>query len=208
MRLVIGLGNPGAEYDWTPHNVGFHVLDHLALHEGLIFEDAATSRAVPGGLDGPRDFHFARSFEPDGMLVKPTTWMNRSGEAVAPLARALLGAPDTEPELDRLLVVYDDLDLPLGKLRIRPHGSSGGQRGMQSIVDELGDDRFPRLRVGVGPARTDAARHVLTPFDPEQRQIAESRAAEAAQAILFWLCEGDIEKCMTRFHSRWTEELT
>ena len=123
--------------------------------------------------------------------------MNGSGIVVAPLSREL-GLPCAQ-----ILVVYDDMDLPLGALRIRPHGGSGGHRGVQSIVDELGTDGFPRLRVGVGRPRTEAARHVLTPMGDDERAIATHAVAEAAEAIAFWLEDGSIERCMTRFHSRW-----
>ena len=193
-RLVIGLGNPGPEHEWTPHNLGFHVVERIAAAEGSIFEPAAALE----GWNGPRGFDWARLPERDALLVKPLTFMNRSGTVVAPLAR-WLGA---EPE--GIFVVYDDIDLPLGALRIRPHGGTGGQRGMQSIVSELGTDRFPRLRAGVGRPRTDAARHVLSRFAPAEREIAEIAVKEAAEAIAWWLAEGDLERCMTRFHSRWT----
>ena len=103
------------------------------------------------------------------------------------------------------MVVYDDLDLDPGVLRIRPHGGTGGHRGLQSIVEELGTDRFPRLRVGVGRPRTDAARHVLERLSERERTEAEITVAEAADALAWWLDEGDLERCMTRFHSRWKE---
>ena len=104
--------------------------------------------------------------------------MNRSGQIVAPVARFL------ELASEDLLVVYDDLDLELGRLRIRPHGSSGGHRGMRSIIEHLATDRFPRLRVGIGRKGTDAARYVLQPFPAEERVEAEISVAEAAEAIL------------------------
>jgi PTH1 family peptidyl-tRNA hydrolase len=195
-RLVVGLGNPGPEYEWTPHNVGFHTLDHLARHVGVIFEPATRLE----GYAGPREFQFARCFDPDALLVvKPATWMNLSGKVVAPISTRL-GIP---PE--RIFVVYDDIDLPLGGLRIRPHGGTGGHRGMRSIRDELGTDRHPRLRIGVGRPKTDAARHVTTRFTPAERVEAEISVAEAAEAILDWLRSGDLEKCMTRYHSRWNQ---
>ena len=194
-RLVVGLGNPGPEYAGTRHNVGFDVLDHLALHEGLLFE----STAVLEGYGGPREARVARCFAPDGLLVQPLTFMNRSGAVVAPLA-SWAGA-----EAADLLVVYDDLDLPFSTLRLRPHGGAGGHNGMRSILDHLGTDRFPRLRVGIGNPRTDAARHVLTPFTEAEREDIAISVAEAAEAILAWLESGDIERVMTRFHSRWTQ---
>jgi PTH1 family peptidyl-tRNA hydrolase len=175
MRLVIGLGNPGPEYVATRHNVGFDVVDHLARREGLLFESSSPLE----GHDGPAGFTFARSFDPEGLLVKPLSFMNRSGGVVAALARWA----DVPPE--GVLVVVDDLDLPPARLRLRPHGGSGGHNGLKSIIESLGTDRFPRLRVGIGREAIDAA------------------LFEAAEAASAWLASGDIEACMTRFHSRW-----
>lgn len=194
-RLVVGLGNPGPEYEWTRHNIGFHVLDHLARHEGLLFRSAREL----DGYRGPKAFRFAQSFDPDALLLKPETFMNRSGEVVAPVAR-FAGVEPSE-----LLVIYDDLDLPLGQLRFRPHGSSGGQNGMSSIIETLGTDRFPRLRIGIGRPRTDAARHVLERFTEKEMPEAEVSVIEASEAALDWLKTGDLEACMARYHSRWNQ---
>ena len=194
-RIVVGLGNPGPEYEWTRHNVGFHVLDRLALHEGTLFR---TSRSLEG-YRGARDFVWARLHDPDAFLVKPETFMNRSGTVVAPLAQWLA----VEPE--QILVVYDDLDLDLGMLRLRPHGGHGGHNGMRSLIEWLGTDRFPRLRIGIGRPRTDAARWVLEKFDGRERVEAEISIAEASEAALDWLRTGDLSGVMTRFHSRWNQ---
>jgi PTH1 family peptidyl-tRNA hydrolase len=195
VRLVFGLGNPGREYEATRHNVGFDVVDHLARREGAFFEPATSLERY----EGRTAFSCARLFEPPALLVKPTTFMNRSGEVVPPLL-AWAGA---EPEA--CMVVVDDLDLPTAKLRIRPHGSSGGHNGLTSIIENLGTDRFPRLRVGIGRSRTDAARHVLSRFDAEERDAIERAVAEAADALFAWLLGGDIAAVMTRFHSRWSQ---
>jgi PTH1 family peptidyl-tRNA hydrolase len=192
-RLVVGLGNPGPEYEWTRHNVGFHVVDRLASQEKAIFEPA---RRLPG-YSGPATFTFARSTSFNALFVEPQTFMNLSGTAVAPLARQLAVEPGS------ILVVYDDLDLDLGRLRIRPHGGPGTHNGMRSIVASLGTDRFPRVRVGIGPSRTDAARHVLERFSKAEMPDAEISVAEAADAIRAWLAGEDLEGVMTRFHSRW-----
>jgi PTH1 family peptidyl-tRNA hydrolase len=194
-RIVCGLGNPGKQYEGTRHNVGFAVVDHLARHEGLLFE----SPAVLEGYTGPREALVARSLEPDVLLVKPQAFVNRSGVVLAPLVRWA----GVEPA--DLLVVYDDLDLPFSTLRIRPHGGHGGHNGMRSILERLGTDRFPRLRVGIGSPRTDAARHVLARFSKDEEEDIAIAAAEAADAILAWCLEGDVERVMTRFHSRWTQ---
>jgi PTH1 family peptidyl-tRNA hydrolase len=192
--LVVGLGNPGPEYDWTRHNVGFHVLDRLARDEETIFRSARTLE----GWNGPNSFAWARTRKGDALFVKPGTFMNLSGDVVTALAGRFALDPGS------VFVVYDDLDLSLGKLRIRPHGGAGTHNGMRSIVNTLGTDRFPRLRVGIGPARTDAARFVLERFPESEQAEIEISVAEAAEAIEAWLATGDIDGVMTRFHSRWT----
>lgn len=192
-RVIVGLGNPGAEYEWTPHNLGFHVVERLAADEHVIFEPATAL----GELQPAAPCTLARVPAHDALLCKPLTWMNRSGAVVAPLvARGNVA-------LEGLLVVYDDLDLPLGALRIRPHGGTGGHRGVASIVEELGSDQFPRLRVGVGRPRTDAARHVLTRLDGDELERARAAVAQAAEALAHWLAGASLERTMTRFHSRW-----
>lgn len=201
IRLVVGLGNPGPDYEGTRHNVGFQVLDHLARREGLLFHPVRKLE----GYTGPGNFRWAGLASPSALLVKPETFMNRSGSVVAPLARWMRTAPEDALPVDRILVVYDDLDLDLGRLRIRPHGGHGGHNGMRSIIESLASDRFPRLRVGIGPAGTDAARYVLGRFSPKEAVEAEISAAEATEAILDWLATGDLEGCMTRFHSRWNQ---
>lgn len=194
-RLLVGLGNPGSQHDWTPHNLGFHVLDHLAGREGWIFESA--TRLEPD--HGLRQFTFARAGT-HGLLVKPLTFMNLSGQVVAPLSRQLGVSADS------VLVVYDDLDLDLGQLRVRPHGGNGGHNGMKSIAESLGTDRFPRLRVGIGRPRTDAARHVLEPFLPAARLEAEISVAQASDFCLDWIRGEDLDRAMTRYHSRWNQD--
>lgn len=195
MRLVFGLGNPGREYESTRHNLGFDVLDHLARREGLIFEPSGALERY----EGPGAFTLARLHDPDALLVKPLTYVNRSGTVVSALLRWAAAGPE------RCLVVVDDLDLPLAKLRLRPAGSSGGHNGLESILTSLGTDRFPRLRVGIGRSRTDAARHVLARFTPEERVVVDRAVAEAAEAVFAWLGGLDIQACMTRFHSRWNQ---
>ncbi len=192
-RLVFGLGNPGPDYEGTRHNVGFDVLDHLALHEGLLFQSPASL----DGYSGPSRFSCARSFAPNGLLVKPETFMNRSGDVALPLVEWAGCHPED------VLVVYDDMDLEVADLRIRAGGSSGGQKGMQSIIESLETDRIPRLRVGIGRSGPDAARHVLSRFRAEEIVEMEISVAEASEAVLDWLGHGRIQETMTRFHSRW-----
>ncbi len=195
-RLVVGLGNPGPKYAKTRHNAGFRVLDHLALHEGLLFQ---TGRRLEPYV-GPRAFSYAESFQPDFMLLKPETFMNASGDVIAPVASAL------NLEVESILVVYDDIDLELGELRLRPHGGAGGQKGMRSTIDRLGSDRFPRLRVGIGRGRGSVVDHVLEPFTEDEEVEIEIAEREATEAILDWVKSGDIEKCMTKFHRRWADQ--
>lgn len=223
---MVGLGNPGPEYAWTRHNVGFIVLDELARRKGALF---ARPKALEG-YDGPRRFDWARLDEPRAFLLKPGTYMNLSGDVLAPVARWLArrgelaleptaselaadeaarqdGTPVAAASLDtgRVLVVYDDIDLEPGRLRIRPHGGAGGQKGMRSIIERLGTDRFPRLRVGVGRPATDAARHVLEPIPEREREGYAVSFKEATDAILAWLSGETLEDVMTRFHSRWSQ---
>jgi peptidyl-tRNA hydrolase, PTH1 family len=224
-RLVVGLGNPGAEYDGTRHNVGFAVLDHLAESRGLLFRGPSRLE----GWTGPRGFEWARcpANGGDAFLLKPGTFMNRSGDIVAPVARWLARRGDLpamasasepgdaaaergkdeppQPSPDSILVVYDDMDLDVGKLRLRPHGGHGGQNGMRSIIHRLATDRFSRLRVGIGRAGTDAARHVLSAFSGSESQEIEVSIAEATEAIDAWLDGEEFTEVMTRFHSRWNQ---
>lgn len=204
------------------------MLDRLADDLGVLFRG-------PSSLDewnGPRGFEWARAEVPGGdesplgeptpaFLLKPGTYMNRSGEIVAPVVRWLmkrgeiatqLASDPTDaaiegltlmPDPDSILVVYDDMDLDTGRLRLRPFGGHGGQNGMRSIIDRLATDRFPRLRVGIGRAGTDAARHVLSPFSPSEREDIEITIAEATEALVAWLRGEAISDVMTRFHSRW-----
>ena len=224
-RLVVGLGNPGPEYADTRHNVGFAVLDHLARERGMLFRGPSRLE----GWTGPRGFDWARLSADGGaaFLLKPGTYMNRSGDIVAPVARwlakrgdlpTLAAEPAAEdddepavvdepprPDPASILVVYDDMDLDVGRLRLRPHGGHGGQNGMRSIIHRLATDRFPRLRVGIGRAGTDAARHVLSPFTGPERQEIDVSIAEATEAIEAWLDGEAFSDVMTRFHSRWNQ---
>ena len=186
MKAVCGLGNPGERYRFTRHNVGFRVVDLLAdrwdlTGEGRLRDGAAVLEA--------------RRPEPVGrvLLVKPMRYMNRSG---APL-RAALKQTDVEPTTD-LLVVADDIDLPLGKIRLRRSGSAGGHNGLRDIIATLGTDEFDRLRVGVGRAG-EAASHVLATFSPGERDLAAEMVLVAADAAERWLASG-IDEAMNAFN--------
>jgi PTH1 family peptidyl-tRNA hydrolase len=184
--LVVGLGNPGKEYARHRHNVGFQVIDALARAYGLRFARQKGAKAhVAEGQIG----------DVAVILAKPQTFMNLSGQAVGRLARA------HHVPAERILVVYDELDLPLGRLRLRPEGGSGGHKGMRSIIDVLGTQAFPRLRVGIDrpPGRMDPADYVLQPFDKEQQPLAAEALALAVEAVECWLAEG-IVAAMDRFN--------
>ena len=170
MKLIAGLGNQGSEYRGTRHNVGFEVIDELAGRHELRFEG------------GPAEALIARARRlGDGVLIaKPLTFMNLSGRAVGELARYY------RIELADILIVADDVNLPLGRLRVRARGSDGGHNGFKSVIEQLGSTEFSRLRIGVGRGdqRRDLADHVLSRFeDSEKAEVAEAirRAADAAE---------------------------
>ncbi len=176
MKLVFGLGNPGASYERTRHNIGFQVLDILARRHGATFTTHKfRSLAARIRVDGETV-----------LLVKPLTYMNASGEAVGPIVRYY------KVPLEDVLVVYDDLDLPFGTLRLRAKGGSGGHKGLKSIIQHLGSEDFPRLRVGIGrpPGRMDPADFVLSPFTASEEEVMAVVREEAADAVELWVKEG------------------
>ncbi|GAB4189671.1 MAG: aminoacyl-tRNA hydrolase [Roseiflexaceae bacterium] len=174
MWLIVGLGNPGEEYRNTRHNIGFRCVDEIAARYGMTFSDRRSKALVAQGtIAGQRV-----------ALAKPQTYMNASGESVVGLKQWYKIAPE-----DELLVIYDDLDLPFGVLRLRARGSAGTHNGMRSIVGLLGSQNFPRLRVGIDPVppHWDAARYVLSRFNnDEEAQIADlcGRVAQAVEQIV------------------------
>ena len=192
MRLIVGLGNPGKEYRETRHNVGFMVADELARRHQL------TWAMAPGQV--PETFVAKRFGEPSWMVAKPLTYMNRSGEGVAALARYYgIAASD-------LLIVVDDIALPFTKLRARARGSAGGHNGLKSVIAGLGSTEFPRLRLGVGrgDARRDLADHVLAKFEKGERADLETLVARAADAAEMFAV-ADIEKVMRTYNPEPTE---
>lgn len=186
MRAICGIGNPGERYRLTRHNVGFRVVDLLADRWGLT--GAGRVREGAAVLE-------VRQPEPIGkvLLVKPLRYMNRSG---GPL-RAALRQTDVEVT-EELLVVGDDIDLPLGRLRLRRSGSAGGHNGLRDIIDALGTDGFARLRIGIG-RRGDAAGHVLSTFAPHERELADEMVRVGADAAEHWLREG-VEAAMNEYN--------
>lgn len=186
MYLIVGLGNPGARYARNRHNIGFQVVDLVAARHHLSFARGQGNVQLAQGAIGTHKV----------LLVKPQGYMNTSGEGV----RAVLNFYKIERE--HLIVVYDDLDLPFGRLRLRPEGSAGGQNGVRSIIHTLGSDLFARLRIGIGrpPGRMDPAAYVLQDFSPEQEKEMAFVRPEAADALEVWLHEGMLA-AMNRFNA-------
>lgn len=173
--LVVGLGNPGRKYELTRHNIGFMVVDALAARLG----------ATPWRDEQRAAVARARVDDHTLVLAKPQTFMNESGQAVRSLAAYYKIAPA------QILVVADDLDLPFGRLRLRPHGSPGGHNGLRSIIAQLGTQEFARLRMGIGrPARGEPIDYVLAPFDPAERADLPHLCQVAGDAILQVLRKG------------------
>ena len=183
-RLLVGLGNPGKDYAGTRHNVGFEVVDRVAAVAGLCFQrekkwQAEVCRTAEGLL-----------------LLKPQTYMNLSGRAVAAASRFY------KIPAEEVLVVYDDVALPLGQQRFRMSGSSGGHNGIESLISDLGSRHFPRLKIGIGAASGARLKgHVLGRFRAEEREAAEKALATAVDAVQVALAEG-ISKAANRFNPR------
>jgi PTH1 family peptidyl-tRNA hydrolase len=185
MKVVVGLGNPGGRYAGTRHNIGYMVIDYLA--------------------ESPRAGRFQSRFQgliaeliEEGekiLLVKPETFMNLSGRCV----REVLDFYQV-PVAD-LLVVCDDINLPLGKLRVRARGSDGGQKGLRDIRNHLGTDEYARLRVGIDtPGEADAADYVLSRFRPSEKPVIEEAVRIAGEAVIYWVRHG-VEACMNRYNA-------
>jgi len=188
VKLIVGLGNPGIEYQFTPHNLGFLAIDRIAQQCGLEVRNrqcrALTARAVIGS-------------EPV-LLAKPETFMNLSGISV----RELVAQHELRPESD-LIVIYDELDLPLGMIRIRQRGSSAGHNGMESLIGALGTQEFLRIRLGIAPDRkiSDGVKYVLTPFRKKELKVVDEVLDTAAEAVNVILKEGPAA-AMNRFNRK------
>ena len=183
--LIVGLGNPGLAYRHNRHNVGFMVADALADKLEIPLKRVKFKAQIGNGKleDIPI------------IIAKPLTFMNKSGEAVAPLVRYF------KVPLERLLVIHDDMDLPLGTLRMRPSGGSAGHNGMLSIFDKLGTNAIPRLRVGIGrpPGRMDPADYVLQDFPKGDEELLKMVIAQACEAALAFITTG-LEKAMNTYN--------
>jgi len=185
--LIVGLGNPGEAYAKTRHNLGFMLIDKLAGDEGIAVKRRECNALVgQGAIEGEVT-----------KLVKPQTFMNLSGEAVSCLLRKV----ESDEPVKQLVVISDDLALPLGKIRIRERGSSGGQKGLKSIIAEVGTDEFIRLRIGIQPDHpiSDAKRFVLDQFSASERPLVEETIAKSVQAVRTIIRDG-VLKAMMEFN--------
>jgi peptidyl-tRNA hydrolase, PTH1 family len=185
-QLIVGLGNPGAKYDGTRHNIGFVVLDELARSWQIPLAENKKFQGLFGeGTIGGKKIR----------LLKPLTFMNNSGQSI----RAVLDW--YKLEAGSVMVVYDDMDLPVGRLRLRLNGSAGGQNGMKSAIAHLGTQNFPRLRVGIGSKDQDAISHVLGSFAPAEKTLIKEVNQYAVSAIEVSIRDG-VEKAMNLFNNR------
>jgi peptidyl-tRNA hydrolase, PTH1 family len=184
--LIVGLGNPGRAYRKNRHNIGFMLLDRFSEQQGETFSRFEARSLVVK----------TRHADHRLILAKPQTFMNNSGQSVNSLIRFY------KIPLERLLIAYDDVDLPLGKLRLRPTGGSGGHRGMKSIIECLGTDDFPRLRIGIGrpPGRMEAADYVLQDFKEEELLLLPDILDGSIKAILTFITDG-IDEAMNQFNA-------
>ncbi len=191
-QLIVGLGNPGAKYDRTRHNIGFDVVDALARTWQISFSENRKFQGFVGEGVGPKSTKIR--------LLKPTTFMNNSGQSI----RSVLDWYKLPPE--SVLIIYDEMDLPVGRLRLRLSGSAGGHNGMKSAIAHLGTQTFPRLRVGIGSAKAhhpdkDTVSHVLGHFSPREAPIIQDSIQLAVDTVEFSLKQG-IEKAMSLYNSR------
>ena len=183
ISLIVGLGNPGRQYEDTRHNVGFMLLDKMAAADGAVFKTEPKFQA-----------HFTKLSD-NTMLMKPQTFMNLSGRSVRQFL-AFYKLP-----LEKVLVVYDDVALPLGHLRFREKGSAGGHNGIKSMIEHLGGDGFPRLKMGIGAAKPgEMTGHVLGKFAPDERECLENMLATGAEAVQFSRSQG-IALASNRFNT-------
>jgi len=187
MKLIVGLGNPGSEYEWSRHNLGFMLIEKLASDAGV-----TVGRRECSGLIGRAEIEGLQV-----KLVKPQTYMNLSGQTVS----CLLGKHPAEPKGSQLIVITDDLALPLGKIRIRERGSAGGHNGLKSIIGVVGSSEFIRLRIGIQPDHpiADPKKFVLDWFSKTERVLLKEVIDKAADAIRTILRDG-VLKAMSEFN--------
>ena len=185
MKTIVGLGNPGAQYSNTPHNVGFEAIDRIASSMGSAWEFKKTYNAFwcRGILAGQ-----------PVLCVKPQTYMNLSGDAVAPIVKYSNSNPCD------LIVIQDDIDLALGRIRVRKSGSCGGHNGVRSIIERLGTQDFVRVKIGVGNDKSDVIGHVLGKLAPEARKILDQSIDAAVKAVSAVIGDG-VDRAMNAFNA-------
>ena len=183
--LITGLGNPGRKYEHNRHNVGFMLLNRLSSKLGETFGQVEAKALVA------KTIYLGERV----ILIKPQTYMNNSGSSVNAIVNFY------KVPLENIMVAYDDVDLPLGILRLRPSGGSAGQKGMQSIIERLGTDEFPRLRIGTGrpPGKMEAGDYVLSDFPPDEADLLGQILDRAVQAVLTYLTDG-LERAMNLYN--------
>ncbi|MCX7988000.1 MAG: aminoacyl-tRNA hydrolase [Thermodesulfovibrio sp.] len=185
MNLIVGLGNPGRKYSKTRHNIGFMVVDKLAEKYNLDFNEKDDYLISRGNIEGK-----------EVALIKPLTYMNLSGRAVRKIAdeRILKNLPNS------LIVIHDDLDLPVGRIKIKKNGSSGGHKGVQSIIDLLGTRDFIRVKIGIGKEHNmETSDYVLSPFSKEQKTLIKQKISKAIDSIVTIITEG-VDKAMSIYN--------
>lgn len=187
MILVAGLGNPGKEYEDTKHNVGFLTVDEIGKRAGIVLSKKKFHSTFGEGYFGGSRL----------LLIKPETYMNKSGEAVAS-AQQFYGLP-----AENMLIVYDEMDLPVGTIRIKPGGGSAGHNGIKSIISRTGTSDFPRIRIGIGKpySKSGGAGHVLSGFSESESELIRQSISTASDAVLE-IIENGVESAMNKFNSR------
>ncbi|ADL06848.1 aminoacyl-tRNA hydrolase [Thermosediminibacter oceani] len=183
MFLIVGLGNPGREYEETRHNVGFMVLDSLAAELGIKVDKVKFKGLLGEGVYEGKKL----------LLLKPMTYMNNSGQSVVEAVKFYKIPPEN------LVVIYDDMDLPVGRLRVRGSGSSGGQKGMESIIYHIATEGFPRIRIGIGRPKGDVINHVLGRFDKEERKKIDA-VIDAAVGAALTIVQHGVQEAMNRYN--------
>jgi PTH1 family peptidyl-tRNA hydrolase len=188
VKLIVGLGNPGMEYQFTPHNLGFLAVDRIAEKYGIRVSNRNCKALTGRGRIG----------EVEVVLAKPETYMNLSGSSV----REIVSELEIDPQKD-MIVIYDDLDLPYGSIRVRERGSAGGHNGVQSIISALGTQEFLRIRIGIAPEfkLNDGASYVLSQLKKSQLPVVDQALDEAAEAVKIILGEGPAP-AMNRFNRK------
>ncbi len=192
MKMIVGLGNPGKKYEQTKHNIGFMVVDQIANQENSVFKKTAFEAEVADFFSNGEKI----------LLVKPQTFMNESGRAVGRLMTYFGVYPE------ELVVVYDDLDLQVGKIRLRQKGSAGGHNGIKSIISHLDSQTFKRVKVGIGrpKGKQTVVQHVLSPFDKVDAPLIQEGIAQGVDATVAWMRGEDFVMAMNQFNKKGASE--